>query len=186
MKTILRAFAIIAIIISLVSCSTKEGSDTKTVDTGKKLSGQSGVKDGMSKKDIVKVAVGSADHTTLVAAVKAADLVDALSNAGPFTVFAPVNSAFEKLPKGTVEELLKPENKQKLADILQHHVAVAVYKTSMLKDGQILGMVDGSNAKISKKDGAIYIDKAKIIATVEASNGIIHVIDEVILPPAKK
>jgi uncharacterized surface protein with fasciclin (FAS1) repeats len=186
MKTILRAFAIIAIIISLVSCSTKEGSDTKTVDTGKKLSGQSGVKDGMSKKDIVKVAVGSADHTTLVAAVKAADLVDALSNAGPFTVFAPVNSAFEKLPKGTVEELLKPENKQKLADILQHHVAVAVYKISMLKDGQILGMVDGSNAKISKKDGAIYIDKAKIIATVEASNGIIHVIDEVILPPAKK
>ena len=87
-----------------------------------------------------------------------------------------------KLPEGTVDELLKPENKDKLATILQHHVYVGVYKTEMFQDGMILGMVDGTNAKISKKGDDIFIDKAKIIATVPASNGVVYVIDEVILP----
>lgn len=139
-------------------------------------------KDTESKNDIVKIALGSKDHTTLVTALQAADLVVSLSNAGPFTVFAPVNPAFEKLPPGTVEELLKPENKSKLAGILQHHVAVAVYSTDMLQDGMNLSMVDGKNAKITKKEGAVYIDKAKIIASIPATNGIVHVVDEVILP----
>ncbi len=172
--------------IILISCNSKESADTNEVKATKPQAGQSGVKDNNSQKNIVKIAIGSKDHTTLVAAIKAAELVDALSNAGPFTVFAPVNSAFDKLPKGTVDDLLKPENKGKLTDILQHHVALAGYKESMLRDGQILGMVDGTNATITKKDGATFIDKAKIIATVVASNGIVHVIDEVILPPAKK
>ena len=138
--------------------------------------------DTESKKDIVKTAIASKDHTTLVTAIKAADLVVSLSNAGPFTVFAPVNSAFDKLPAGTVEELLKPENKSKLASILQHHVAVAVYTKDILKDGMSIGMVDGKNAKVTIKDGVTFIDKAKIIATVPATNGIIYVVDEVILP----
>lgn len=138
--------------------------------------------DNESKKDIVKTAVASKDHTTLVTAIKAADLVVSLSNAGPFTVFAPVNSAFDKLPAGTVDELLKPENKSKLASILQHHVAVAVYTKDILKDGMNIGMVDGKNAKVTIKNGEIFIDKAKIIATVPATNGIIYVVDEVILP----
>jgi uncharacterized surface protein with fasciclin (FAS1) repeats len=172
--------------ILFISCDSKENADTNGEKATKPLAGQSGVKDDNSQKNIVKIAVGSKDHTTLVVAVKAAELVDALSNAGPFTVFAPINSAFDKLPKGTVDELLKPENKGKLTDILQHHVALAGYKESMLRDGQILGMVDGTNATITKKDGATFIDKAKIIGTVVASNGIVHVIDEVILPPAKK
>ena len=138
--------------------------------------------DNESKKDIVKTALASKDHTTLVTAIKAADLVVSLSNSGPFTVFAPVNSAFEKLPAGTVDELLKPENKSKLASILQHHVAVAVYTKDILKDGMNIGMVDGKNAKVTIKDGITFIDKAKIIATVPATNGIIYVVDEVILP----
>jgi uncharacterized surface protein with fasciclin (FAS1) repeats len=171
-----------------LGCSKDEKntkSDTKTNNTEQKSLGQSNVQDDVSEKNVVKIAIGSKDHTTLVAAIQVADLVDVLSNAGPFTVFAPTNAAFDKLPKGTLDDLLKPENKSKLTDILQHHVAVAVYKTDMLSDGQIINMVDGTNAKISKKDGVVMIDKGKITASIKASNGIVHVIDEVILPPSK-
>ena len=135
--------------------------------------GQSGVQDDASQKNVVQVAIGSKDHTTLVTAVKAAELVDALSNAGPFTVFAPTNAAFDKLPAGTVEGLLKPEKKEALTDILQYHVSVGVYKAESLQDGQILGqiMLNGTDT---------------IVASVPASNGIIHVIDGVLLPPPAK
>jgi len=181
-------FTILAAFIAF-ACN-KDDKTTKTTDkttTGKEQGpgGQSNVKDDVSAKDIVKIAAGSPDHTTLVTALKAAELIDVLSNAGPFTVFAPTNAAFDKLPKGTLDELLKPENKQKLTDILQHHVAVAVYSTDMLQDGQIINMVDGTNAKITKKDGSIFIEKGKIAASVKATNGIVHIIDEVVLPPAK-
>jgi len=144
--------------------------------------GQSAVQDNESQKDIVKVAAASADHTTLVTAVKAAGLVDVLSNAGPFTVFAPTNAAFDKLPAGTVEDLLKPEKKEALADILQYHVAVAVYKPEMLQDGQIINMANGGNVTIGVKDGKITVNGANVVATVPASNGIVHVIDAVLLP----
>ena len=144
--------------------------------------GQSAVKDDISQKDVVKVAAGSPDHTTLVAAVKAAELVDVLSNAGPFTVFAPTNDAFNKLPAGTVDDLLKPENLSKLQDVLQYHVAVAVYKPEMFQDGQTIGMANSGNIKISVKDGVVMVNgNSKIIASVPASNGIIHVIDNVLL-----
>lgn len=144
--------------------------------------GQSAVKDDVSQKDVVKVAAGSPDHTTLVAAVKAAELVDVLSNAGPFTVFAPTNDAFNKLPAGTVDDLLKPENLSKLQDILQYHVAVAVYKPEMFQDGQTIGMANSGNIKISVKDGVVMVNgNSKIIASAPASNGIIHVIDNVLL-----
>jgi len=113
--------------------------------------------------------------------------VDALSNAGPFTVFAPTNEAFDKLPKGTVDDLMKPENKEKLQDILQYHVYVGVIKPEMMQDGQSLSEVNGGNITIQKSaDGKITINgKAHIITSIPASNGIIHVIDEVLLPPAK-
>lgn len=146
--------------------------------------GQSGVQDDASQKNVVQVAIGSKDHTTLVTAVKAAELVDALSNAGPFTVFAPTNAAFDKLPAGTVEGLLKPEKKEALTDILQYHVSVGVYKAESLQDGQVLGQVNGGNITVSKKDGKIMLNgTATIVASVPASNGIIHVIDGVLLPP---
>lgn len=146
--------------------------------------GQSTVQDDQSQKNVVGIAVGSADHTTLVTAVKAAELVDVLSNAGPFTVFAPTNAAFAALPAGTVEGLLKPEKKGDLQDVLQYHVFVGVLKTEQLRDGQSIGMVNGGNAKISVKDGKVMINDATVVASVPASNGIVHVIDKVILPPA--
>ncbi|GAA4734337.1 fasciclin domain-containing protein [Flavisolibacter ginsenosidimutans] len=166
--------------------TTTETTKTNTPEEQTRA-GQSAVKDDESAKDVVKVAAGSPDHTTLVAAVKQAELVDALSNAGPFTVFAPTNAAFEKLPKGTVEDLMKPENKAKLQDILQYHVYVGSLKTDLMQDGQTLNEVNGGNITISKSaDGKITINnKAHIVASIPASNGIIHVVDEVLLPPAK-
>ena len=146
--------------------------------------GQSGVKDEISNPNIVQVAVSSKDHSTLVTAVKAASLVDALSNAGPFTVFAPTNAAFEKLPAGTVESLLKPEKKDALSNILEYHVYVGVIKTDAMRDGQSLGQVNGKNITINVKDGKYMVNgKANIIASIPASNGMIHIIDEVLLPP---
>lgn len=138
-------------------------------------------------KTIVANALNSKDHTTLVAAVKAAGLVDTLNSAGPFTVFAPTNDAFKKLPAGTVENLLKPANKDALADVLQYHVAVAVYKPEMLKDGMVLNMANGGNVRISVKDGKITLNgTATVVGTVPASNGIIHVVDGVLVPGAAK
>jgi uncharacterized surface protein with fasciclin (FAS1) repeats len=154
-------------------------------EAGAAVGGQSAVSDDVSQKDVVKVAVGSPAHTTLVTAVKAAELVDVLSNAGPFTVFAPTNAAFDKLPEGTVETLLKPENKDKLADILQYHVAVGGYKEEMLTDGKTLSMANGGNVTVSVKGGKIVLNgSATIAGTVVASNGLVHVIDGVLLQPA--
>ena len=147
--------------------------------------GQSGVQDDVSQKDVVKVAIASPDHTTLVKAVQAAELVDVLSNAGPFTVFAPTDAAFKQLPAGTVEGLLKPDKKNDLADILQYHVTLSALDVSSFTDGQTLGMVNGGNAKITVKDGKVSIDGANIVASVKASNGMVHVIDKVILPTTK-
>lgn len=168
--------------------SDKENNSTKTSPSEASTSpGQSGVQDDQSAKNVVQVAIGSKDHSTLVAAVKAADLVDALSNAGPFTVFAPTNAAFDKLPAGTVDGLLKPEKKNDLTDILQYHVSVGVFKEDMLQDRQTIGQVNGGNITISKKDGKLKINGvANVIATVPASNGIVYVIDAVLLPPATK
>lgn len=176
--------------VALFSCNSGTTTDsssnsTSNNETSTNASGQSGVQDDVSAKNIVQVASGSKDHTTLVTAVKAGELVDALSNAGPFTVFAPTNAAFDKLPAGTVEGLLKPEKKETLQDILQYHVFVGVLKAESFTDGQILGQVNGGNIKISIKDGKVMInDKATIVASITTSNGIIHVIDEVLLPPS--
>ncbi len=144
--------------------------------------GQSAVQDNESQKDVVKVAAGSPDHTTLITAVKAAELVDVLSNAGPFTVFAPTNAAFDKLPPGTVDGLLKPDKKEALQDILQYHVALGVYKPDMLQDGQVLSMANGGNVTIGIKDGKMTVNGANVLATIPATNGIVHVIDGVLLP----
>ena len=145
--------------------------------------GQSGVQDATSKPNVVQIAVQSKDHSTLVTAVQAAQLVDVLSNAGPFTVFAPTNAAFEQLPAGTVEGLLKPDQKDALSDILKYHVYVGVIKTDMMRDGQQLNQVNGDNIKLSQHDGKWMVnDKATIIASIPASNGMIHVIDQVLLP----
>jgi uncharacterized surface protein with fasciclin (FAS1) repeats len=160
--------------------ATTETAATAAAPAG---AGQSGVKDDQSEKNVVQVAAGSKDHTTLVKAVQTAGLVDALSNAGPFTVFAPTNEAFAKLPAGTVDDLLKPEKKDALTDILQYHVSLGVYKPEALNDGQILGQVNGGNVTISKKGDKIMVNgTANVLATIPASNGIIYVIDGVLTP----
>jgi len=149
--------------------------------------GQDAVKDDESQKDVVKIAAGSPDHTTLVAALKQADYVTELSNAGPFTVFAPTNAAFDKLPKGTVDDLMKPGNKDKLRDILEYHVAVGGYKQEYLTDGQTINQANLKNVTVNIKDGKMMVNNtANVIATIPASNGIIYVIDAVLLPPADK
>ena len=136
-------------------------------------------------KTVVDVAVASKDHTTLVTALKAADYVRSLQNAGPFTVFAPTNDAFAKLPKGTVEGLLVPDKVEALQNILKYHVAVSVYDVKAMRDGMKLGQANGQNVVFHIKDGRAYVNDALIVASIRAGNGIIHVVDTVLLPPAK-
>lgn len=135
---------------------------------------------------IPAVAEKAGSFKTLLAAAKAAGLVEALSGAGPLTVFAPTDEAFAKLPKGTVEDLLKPENKDKLAAVLKYHVVEGrVYSEDALA-AKAAKTLQGASVKISVKDGVAYVDNAKIVTTdIDAANGVIHVIDSVILPPAK-
>ncbi len=139
-------------------------------------------------KDIVDNAAGSADHTTLVAAVKAAGLVETLKAAGPYTVFAPTNEAFNKLPAGTVDNLLKPENKAALTGILTYHVVSGAFKSTDLKDGQKLKTVQGEELMIHYKDNKWMVHDAKggkaniTIADVISSNGVTYVIDAVLMP----
>lgn len=179
-----------ALLLAAMACNSGEKQNTAAASSttdNTTPTGQSGVKDDASAKNVVQIAIGSKDHTTLVAAVKAAELVDALSNAGPFTVFAPTNAAFDKLPAGTVDGLLKPEKKEALTDILQYHVSVGVFKPEMFQDGQSIGQVNGGNITITKKADGIYVNgNAKIIASIPASNGIVHVIDGVLTPPPAK
>ena len=120
----------ITVLLFAAACNSSETTDSAAAPPSENTAttGQSGVKDDASAKNVVQIAIGSKDHTTLVTAVKAAELVDALSNAGPFTVFAPTNAAFDKLPAGTVEGLLKPEKKDELTTILQYHVSLGVFK----------------------------------------------------------
>lgn len=185
MKNIFSLVFIAALL--LMSCSNNKTAGESTNDAVVATGGQEAVKDDESQKDVVKVAVGSADHTTLVTALKQADLVTALSNAGPFTVFAPTNAAFDKLPAGTVDGLMKDDKKADLQNILQYHVTTSSLKAEYLTDGMTLGMVNGDNVTVSVKDGKIMLNgSVNIVATVPASNGIIHVIDGVLLPPAKK
>jgi uncharacterized surface protein with fasciclin (FAS1) repeats len=144
--------------------------------------GAASVKDDVSAPDVVKVAAGSKDHTTLVTALQAAGLVDVMSSSGPYTVFAPTNAAFDALPAGTVSDLLKPENKSKLSKILQHHVTTSALDLDFFDDGHSLGLVDGGRVTITRRDGATYVGDAKVVGSVRASNGWVHVIDGVLLP----
>jgi uncharacterized surface protein with fasciclin (FAS1) repeats len=139
-------------------------------------------------KNIVENAVKSKDHTTLVAAVKAAGLVDTLSGAGPFTVFAPTNAAFNKLPKGTVATLVKPENKATLTKILTYHVVPGKLEAADLTDGKQLTTVEGEQLTVKRSGSKVYIVDAKggrsrvTISDVNQSNGVIHVVNSVLMP----
>lgn len=183
-----RIFQILLLLATLNFFSCKQTSEsaatssTPSASAAQDMVGQSGVKDDVSNPNIVQVASASADHTTLVAAVKAAGLVDALSNAGPFTVFAPTNTAFAKLPAGTVEGLLKPEKVNDLKNILEYHTYVGSMKIDYYQDGQSYEQVNGGKVTITKKDGKTYVNGSEILASIPTSNGMIHVIGDVLLP----
>ena len=151
--------------------------------------GQADVVDEESEPNILQIAVKSPDHTTLVKAVQAAEIEHVIVNAGPLTVFAPVNSAFDALPEGTVEELLKPENKAKLAEILTRHAAPGTFDIEQLKKeakkGRKIYTATGDYLDVEEKDGEIYVAGAKVLGEVPASNGVVVVIDKVILPEEK-
>ncbi len=193
MKKLLLSFAALATIV-LSSCSETEKKaetatetpkiDTQAVDSPKVETGvMVGGANMVPSKNIVENALGSSEHTTLVAAVKAAGLVETLSGTGPFTVFAPTNAAFDKLPKGTVETLVKPENKAKLTGILTYHVVAGAVKAADLKDGQKIKTVQGEELTVSVKEGKVMINGAAVTtADVISSNGVTHVIDAVLLP----
>ena len=193
-KTILTCMlAASASVFILASCNDDKKTTETTTDTTAKMADQpkmaeeQGVMVGganmVPSKNIVENASGSADHTTLVAAVKAADLVGTLSGTGPFTVFAPTNEAFGKLPAGTVDNLLKPEMKKDLTSILTYHVVPGALKAADLKDGMKLKTVQGQDLMVSVKDGKVMINGANVtIADVISSNGVTHVIDGVLTP----
>ncbi len=131
---------------------------------------------------IVAIAASNADFSTLVAAVKAAGLVDTLNGPGPFTIFAPTNAAFKKLPKGTVEDLLKPENKAKLTAILTYHVVAGKVMAADVKTGMVK-TVQGGELDVKVADGGVTVNGAKVLKTdIVGTNGVIHVIDSVLMP----
>jgi len=135
------------------------------------------------KKDIVDTAIAAGSFNTLAKALTAAGLVDTLKGKGPFTVFAPTDDAFAKLPAGTLDDLLKPENKEKLKGILTYHVASGKVKAAVVTKRKTIKTLNGQQLKITVKDGTVMVDNAKITkADIMCSNGVIHVIDAVVLP----
>ncbi len=169
--------AVVAAIASLgiVACG---GSSSTTTSTTTGMSQASG-------DTIAAVASGNADLSTLVAALKAGDLVSTLEGAGPFTVFAPTNAAFAEI-QSTVDTLLKPANKTQLQSVLKYHVVPGTYKAADLKDGQELTTAEGGKLKVTVKDGVVKVNGATVTAAdVPASNGVVHVIDAVLVPESK-
>lgn len=192
MKPIKQLFIAFAIAAFFCSCkdTNKDASTTSSEVTNESLtsskeSGQAFIKDDEGKPTVLSIAIGSKDHTTLVAAVQAASLENALVNAGPLMVFAPTNDAFAALPEGTVENLLKPENKDALANILKYHVTPGNYSKDFLKKFKKLGQANNGYVKVEVVDGEPMIGGAKILASIKAGNGIVHVIDKVLLPPTE-
>jgi len=191
MKPIKHLFLVFA--VAALFCSCKDANkDASTITTEANTEAQSTERTGQAfieddgSTTVLSIAIGSKDHTTLVAAVQAAQLENVLVNAGPLMVFAPTNEAFAALPEGTVENLLKPENKDALANILKYHVTPGNYSKDFLKKFKKLGQANNGYVKIEVVDGEPMIGGAKILASIKAGNGIVHVIDKVLLPPAEE
>ena len=192
-KYLTSMIVIVFISITIISCGEGTSSQSSTTDSATTTANppaaeaETGVMVGganmVPSKNIVENASASGDHTTLVAAVKAAGLVETLSGTGPYTVFAPTNAAFEKLPAGTVDNLLKPEMKGDLSSVLTYHVVAGAVKAADLSDGQKIKTVQGQELTVTIKDGAVMINGANVtIPNVISSNGVTHVIDGVLVP----
>lgn len=177
------------LVVLFISCKNEANTTEQSQVTTEAASteaterqGQAFIEDDGSTPNILQIAIGSPDHTTLVAAVQAAQLENALVNAGPLMVFAPTNDAFAALPEGTLDDLLKPENKDALANILKYHVTPGNYSKDFLKKFKKLGQANNQDVTVEVKEDDVYVGGAKIIASIPAGNGIIHVVDKVILP----
>ena len=189
-KTIILVFTLALFVCSCKNDKKAEDSTNSAVAetevTTDEKKGQAFIEDDEGKPTVLSIAIGSKDHTTLVAAVQAASLENALVNAGPLMVFAPTNEAFAALPEGTVENLLKPENKDALANILKYHVTPGNYSKDFLKKFKKLGQANNQYVQVEVIDGEPTIGGAKILGSVKAGNGIVHVIDKVLLPPTEE
>lgn len=176
------------LLASLLACSQPEpaaSSSALTMPAAKAPSAAAKRPKTDAEKTVLDVAIGSPDHTTLVAAVQAAGLVDALgSPGGIYTVFAPTNAAFDKLPPGTVEGLLKPEKKADLKKILQHHAAVPIVPLAEMTEGKTLAMSDGTKVTFHREGEKVMVEGATILGSVTAVNGVVYVVDSVVLPPS--
>lgn len=188
MKKIITLLALIFIVNACNSGGGDGASNSSTLPDNTPL-GQASVQDDVSAKNILQVAIGSKDHTTLVAAVQAAQIEHVLVNAGPLTVFAPTNAAFDALPEGTVETLLQPENKSKLAFILTNHAAPGSFDLDALKKesskGRKIYTAAGDYLEVVVDGDKVTVGGAKILGTIQTSNGIINVVDKLILPTEK-
>ncbi|PAU93084.1 fasciclin [Aliifodinibius salipaludis] len=171
--------------MALISCGNTEektnnnGAQSKTASAS--TTGQAGVVDDESKAHILRIAKESPDHTILAKAIEAAGIQNVLVNPGPLTVFAPTDEAFKALPEGTLDELMKPENKSKLAKILTSHASPASLDKDRLARGTSVYLATGQYVQSEEKDGEVYVNGAKILGSVDASNGRVHVVDKVFL-----
>lgn len=181
------------LVFSACSSGNKDGQEKskskqeKADKSGNEDSGLAGVKDDESQKNILQVTMASDAHKTLAKAVEAAGLANTLSNPGPFTAFAPTDEAFNKVPDDALESLMKPENKKKLSDILERHVAPVSYDQEQLKkmaeNNETLFMANGDYLPINTNDnGAVMLKDAKVLKSIKTTNGMIHVVDKVVLP----
>jgi len=188
MKKIALIALVTIISTALISCgNTNEKSNNTTTEnktTSASTTGQAGVKDDVSKAHILKIAKESPDHTILAKAIEAAGIQNVLVNPGPLTVFAPTNEAFKALPESTLDDLMKPENKSKLAKILTSHASPASLDQDQLAKGMNVYLATGQYVQSEKKDGDIYVNGAKILGSVDATNGQVHVVDKVFLVAA--
>jgi uncharacterized surface protein with fasciclin (FAS1) repeats len=193
--------ALLAVFVFSFGCGNKQENEASQTEVNQTQSvqdenvtatshGQASVEVSKDEEpNALQLAKSMDDFSTLVAAIDAAGVQDAVVNAGPLSIFAPLNTAFEKLPEGTLDELLKPENKGKLAFILTNHVAPANYPIEQLekeaKKGRKLYMASGEYLPVESKDGKIYVNGVEILKSVKVSNGWVHVIDEVLVPEEK-
>ncbi|GAB4207331.1 MAG: hypothetical protein Fur0023_18020 [Bacteroidia bacterium] len=169
----------------LTQCASDNNNNKETQQTVQNepaVGGSASIKDETSKPTVLQIAMNSEQHKILVKAVQATGLVDVLAVVGPYTIFAPTDDAFKQLPQGTLDELLKPEKKSDLQNILEYHVTTSAYTLDKLKDGMTIGVANGGKIKVSVKDNKTYINDAEVIGFVEGSNGNILVINKVLIP----
>lgn len=183
LRLIVGSFFMLALLVGCKNEAKTNAPTSSQPEQTSKEGGQAFIEDDGSTPNVLQIAIGSPDHTTLVAAVQAADLENALVNAGPLMVFAPTNEAFAALPEGTVDNLLKPENKDALANILKYHVTPGNYSKDFLMKFKKLGQANDQDVMIVVEGDDVFVGGAKIIGSVNAGNGIVHVVDKVMLPP---